>query len=297
LRFLEGFADMNRIVRVVSLAVAFAAYALVPQASAQTQAPRSKVDVTYRDPSPKYTAAMTGMKQGMLLENLSRFLAPLRFPHELHLIGEECDVKMTTSPHYNPARRAIVICYQFDELIGQFAPALDAKSDEGLTRNEVVTGTIWGVVLHEAGHALFDMLEVPIFGAEEDAADQIAILFALENSKSKDVGRAMVGGFAHFWRAFAAARKEYWTQWKAYTDVHGADIQRYRNTVCLAYGFDSETFKEFIAKAELGDRIGNCKAEYAQVKWAFLKTIAPFINQTASADARAQTWVTPEGNR
>src|SRR6476620_10218518 len=138
---------MNRIVRIVSVVVAFVVCAFLPQASAQTAAPRSKVDVAYRDPSAKYTAVMADMKKAMLLENLARFLKPLRFPHELHLIGEECDVKMTTSPHYNPARRAIVICYQFDELIAQFAPAPDAKSDEGLTRNEVVTGTIWGVVL------------------------------------------------------------------------------------------------------------------------------------------------------
>ena len=75
-----------------------------------------------------------------------------------------------------------------------------------------------------------------------------------------------------------------------------SDIQRYRNSVCLAYGFDSETFKEFIAKAELpADRLANCKNEYAQVKWAFVKTIAPFINQTAAADARTRTWVPPEG--
>ena len=78
--------------------------------------------------------------------------------------------------------------------------------------------------------------------------------------------------------------------------MHGADIQRYRNSVCLAYGFDSETFKEFLAKAELSaERIDNCKNEYAQVKWAFTKTIAPFINQTAAADARAQTWVPADG--
>jgi hypothetical protein len=288
---------MSRIGRIAGLAIACVVCAHWPQASAQTAAgPRSKVDVTYRQPTAKYAAVAAAMTKSQLLENLSRFLAPLRFPHELHLIAEECDVKLTTSPHYSPDRRAIVICYQFDELIQQFAPAEGVKSTEGLTRNEVITGTIWGVILHEAGHALFDMLEVPVFGAEEDAADQIAILFALENAKSKDVARAMVGGFAHFWRAFAEARKGIWTQWKAYTDVHGADIQRYRNSVCLAYGFDSETFKEFLAKAELSaERIDNCKNEYAQVKWAFTKTIAPFINQTAAADARAQTWVPADG--
>ena len=287
---------MSRIQRIAGAAIACLVYAHLPQASAQTPAPRGKVDVTYRDPTAKYTAVMADMKKSQLLESLSSFLAPLRFPHELHLIAEECDVKMTTSPHYNSGRRAIVICYQFDDLIQKFAPAADAKSAEGLTRNEVITGTIWGVVMHEAGHALFDMLEVPVFGAEEDAADQMAIFLALENARSKDVARAMVGGFAHFWRAFAEARKEVWTQWKAYTDAHGADIQRYRNSVCLAYGFDSETFKEFIDKAELSpERIANCKNEYAQVKWAFVKTIAPFINQAASADARAQTWVKPDG--
>jgi putative metallopeptidase DUF4344 len=288
---------MNSFLRIAAVAIASLAGAnLVPAAAQTPGAPRSKIDVTYRDPTAKYTAVMANMKKEQLLERLSRFLAPLRFPHLLHLIAEECDVKMSTSPHYNSVRRAIVICYQFEDLIARFAPAADAKSAEGLTRHEVMNGTLWGVVLHEAGHALFDMLEVPVFGAEEDAADQMAIFLALLNAQSKDVARAMIGGFAHFWKAYAESTKEHWAQWKAYTDTHGSDIQRYRNSVCLAYGADSATFKEFIDKAELSpERIANCRNEYAQVQWAFGKTIAPFINQTASADSRSQVWVTPDG--
>ena len=38
---------------------------------------------------------------------------------------------------------------------------------------------IGGVLLHESGHALFDVLDVPVFGREEDAADQISVLVAL----------------------------------------------------------------------------------------------------------------------
>jgi hypothetical protein len=80
---------MSRIGRIAGLAIACVVCAHWPQASAQTAAgPRTKVDVTYRQPTAKYAAVAAAMTKSQLLENLSRFLAPLRFPHELHLIAE-----------------------------------------------------------------------------------------------------------------------------------------------------------------------------------------------------------------
>ena len=49
-----------------------------------------------------------------------------------------------------------------------------------LDRDAQLAGSFAGIILHESGHALFDILDVPIFGREEDAADEIAAFVALQ---------------------------------------------------------------------------------------------------------------------
>src|SRR5476649_44789 len=44
------------------------------------------------------------------------------------------------------------------------------------TRENVITGTWVAVLLHETGHALFDMLEVPVFGREERSEEHTSEL-------------------------------------------------------------------------------------------------------------------------
>ena len=46
--------------------------------------------------------------------------------------------------------------------------------------------------LHEAGHALFDLLEVPLLGREEDAADQLAAYYVLQFPK--EIKRRLILG-------------------------------------------------------------------------------------------------------
>jgi hypothetical protein len=51
------------------------------------------------------------------------------------------------------------------------------------------------VFLHEAGHALFDLLNVPIFGREEDAADQLSSIIMLRYDKER--ARRLILGSAY----------------------------------------------------------------------------------------------------
>jgi hypothetical protein len=151
----------------------------------------------------------------------------------------------------------------------------------------VVVGAFTGVVLHEAGHAVFDMLEVPVFGREEDAADAMAAFIALQFNK--DVARTVVRGYAYIWRALGNPR-----EWAQYADEHGTSGQRFYNTLCLAYGGDPTTFKEFVDKGWLPkERAAGCAAEYQQTRLAFVKTILPFIDQGMMKKVQATNWLAP----
>ena len=53
-------------------------------------------------------------------------------------------------------------------------------------------GQIFYAIAHEMGHAIFDLLDVPIFGRAEDAADGFATYMMLELGK-RDAQRMILG--------------------------------------------------------------------------------------------------------
>jgi hypothetical protein len=104
---------------------------------------------------------------------------------------------------------------------------------------QYLAGLYAGVLLHETGHALTDLLDLPVFGREEDMADQIAAYIALQFGK-KDA-RQLILGFAYLWSMFADP-----TTKSDYADEHGTVSQRLYNTLCIAYGGDPDTFGDFV---------------------------------------------------
>ena len=102
---------------------------------------------------------------------------------------------------YLSGDRALHFCYEWYNVVLQWAPK--GPTPEGVTRGNVITGMWAGTLLHETGHAMFDMLDVPVFGREEDAADEVAAFIALQFNK--DVARTIIKGFAYFWEMAAKA--------------------------------------------------------------------------------------------
>ena len=71
------------------------------------------------------------------------------------------------------------MCYSFIAAAEKSAQELAAMQSSRqlwtpVSKEQLTAGLFASVLLHETGHAMFDLLNVPIFGREEDAADQIA---------------------------------------------------------------------------------------------------------------------------
>jgi hypothetical protein len=147
-----------------------------------------------------------------------------------------------------------------------------------------VVGALVGVLLHENGHATFNFYDVPVFGREEDAADEMSTFLALQFNS--DVAQTIVKGYAYMakvWFAFGAP---------LYSDEHGTGLQRYYNTLCLAYGAQPAQYKALIDKTDMPkDRIANCANEYQHVYAAFAKTVYPFIDQELMKKVQATPWL------
>ncbi|MEL7261235.1 MAG: DUF4344 domain-containing metallopeptidase [Pseudomonadota bacterium] len=120
-----------------------------------------------------------------------------------------------------------------------------------------VEANLLSVFYHELGHAMIDVLALPVFGQEEDAADVASILM-IDAFYDDDVALDLAYDTAFgFWaEAELADGAVYW-------DVHGPDAQRFFNTVCLFYGADPEGRSEFAEDMDLPEaRAETCPEEY-----------------------------------
>jgi len=280
---------MISMIRILALSAAFAATSLVAQpASAQIppELKNDKISFAYVPPeSPKLQPVMERLKNRQLLEKLAAFLSPLQLPHAFYLVARECK---QANAFYNPDGWRIEICYEMIELIERVAPRPNNPIN-GFTRDEVVVGAFVGVIIHEVGHAAFDMFNVPVFGREEDAADEMAGFLAVQFNKQ--VAHTVTRGFAFLWQAFGRLGGEP-KDWAEYSDEHGANQQRYYNVLCMGYGADPQQFKEFIDRGWLPkERAAGCAAEYQQVRQAFARTVLPFINQSLIKKVQETDWL------
>ncbi|MGR3714960.1 MAG: DUF4344 domain-containing metallopeptidase [Shimia sp.] len=122
-----------------------------------------------------------------------------------------------------------------------------------------VESNLLGIFYHELGHALIDVLGLPIFGQEEDAADVLSIfLIDAFYEEEAAVQMAYDAAFGFLGEADAADEIAFW-------DVHGPDLQRYYNTICIFYCANPDE-REDVAE-DLGlplERAVYCPDEYDQ---------------------------------
>jgi len=127
-----------------------------------------------------------------------------------------------------------------------------------------VRASILGIFYHELGHALIDVLRIPIFGQEEDAAD-VAAIYMIDMFFENDVAERMAYDYAFSYRGDdAMSRATLGDDYELpYWDVHGLNLQRYYNMVCLFYGANPDEREDFAAELLLPDeRAETCEEEF-----------------------------------
>ena len=244
----------------------------------------NRVSIRYVTPkNPSHQAIYTQMKQRGALEQLQIFLGPFLLPRTLRISMEECDGEVDA--WYDFA--SITICY---ELIADLWENMAKETSvAGVEPIDTVIGPFIEISLHEAAHALFDLLELPILGREEDAADQVAayILLQLDDTRAR---RMMTGA------AFAYQTEELRSgdcrSFEDYAGEHSTPAQRAFNTLCIAYGADRKLFADFVSESYLPEeRAEYCDEEYEQVQDAFEMLIQPHIDTELAAQTYGRPWL------
>ncbi|KIC51488.1 hypothetical protein RA29_05385 [Tateyamaria sp. ANG-S1] len=124
-------------------------------------------------------------------------------------------------------------------------------------REAFVEANLLGIFYHELGHALIDILALPVFGQEEDAADVASVLL-IDGLYDEEAAQALAydTAFGFLAEADFAGDVAYW-------DVHGPDEQRFYNTVCLFYGANPDAREDFAIDLGLPEeRAETCPEEF-----------------------------------
>jgi len=244
----------------------------------------NRVSIRYVTPkNPSHQAIYTQMKQRGALEELQIFLGPFLLPRTLRISMAECDGE--ADAFYDFA--SITICY---ELIADLWENMAKETSvAGVEPIDTVIGPLVEISLHEAAHALFDLLGLPVLGREEDAADQVAAYILLQMGDSR--ARRMITG-----AAFAYQTEELRTgdcrSYEDYAGEHSTPAQRAFNTLCIAYGADKKLFADFVTEGYLPEeRAEFCYEEYEQVQSAFELLIQPHIDTELAEQTYGRPWL------
>jgi hypothetical protein len=158
-----------------------------------------------------------------------------------------------------------------------------------------VVGPFVDVVFHEVGHAIFELLAIPVFGREEDGADQISVYLMLRFPKAE--ARRLILGNAYQYKADVAGHKLPLAL-EHFADEHGAPAQRFFNVLCWAYGADPILFADLIPKGYLpAARAEGCADEYRQMTFAFDTLIRPHIDKKLARKVYQSSWLPPVTKR
>lgn len=147
--------------------------------------------------------------------------------------------------------------------------AFEMPKDDGAAR--FVSSNVISTFYHEVGHALIDVLGLPVLGREEDAADTLSALLTHHIWNEEAATGIVYDSTFAYWAASVEAEKA--GAELPYADTHSLDLQRYYNLVCLYLGADPEERAD--EAAELGlpeDRAEGCEEEFqlADDSWGVL---------------------------
>jgi hypothetical protein len=256
--------------------------ALAPAMGAEAQPGRVKIEyVAPKD--PKHQALYDLLRQRQALENLQRLFSPFRLPADLTIKIEGCDG--IANAWYE--RGSVTLCYELLTIIRQ--PMPKDVTWAGTTHDDAVVGQFLYIAGHEVGHAMFDMLKVPIFGNEEDAADQFSTYLMLRLGSEQ--ARRLIFGAAYYFRRYLQ-NPTVTTQLKTFSDAHSRPPERFFNLLCMAYGANRTMFADLVDKQYLPkDRAMGCPHEYRKLTFAFQTLILPHIDQDAAQTVLDEAWL------
>ena len=238
--------------------------------------------------NPAHQQVYELMKQRQSLEKLKEFLSPFQLQWPLNLSLSECGGEADAM--YSDDK--ITICYEYIEELRKYMPAKSTPA--GIEPIDTLVGPFFDTVLHEFAHALFDYLDVPVLGREEDAADQVSAYIYLQLGKAE--ARRLITG-----TVYAYLREVQDTDpptMEEFADEHSTSEQRAFNLLCMAYGADPQLFEDIAILGGLPQyRMDICEEEFELISLAYQALIGPHVDPVLAENIFDRSWLPEETSR
>ena len=196
-------------------------------------------------------------------------------PRPLRYVTAECG---EFGAFYRPGEGEVVLCYETLRTLYERGQALQrrfALADDYPLR--YTRANLRFIVMHETGHALVHLLDLPVTGRQEDAVDQLAAILMLRFADVAETPAEVIDNLrmAANWM-LSDSTGAY--NLDAYADEHALGEQRYFNLQCLIYGTDPPAFAGMVAAGDLtAARAAGCEREMRQAARAWLRLLLPSL--------------------
>jgi hypothetical protein len=257
--------------------------------------PQGRVHVVYEEPKDPALARIRDMvmeRHG--LERFSEILSPFRLPEDVYVRAVSCDGVPNAYFFRENDIPTIRICYEYLKQVEERLPKETTK--EGIEPHEALIGQLVFALLHEFGHAAFDIYNIPVFGRQEDAADEFATYIMLQFGG--ETAHRLIRGAAY---SYLGVIKDFKDDPRvtrplvAFSSDHGSPEERFYNLACIAYGYDPEIFHRVVDFDYLPQRRAKvCKYEYSNLRYAFRALIMPHVDTDQVKKVIALSLFVPE---
>ncbi|MFB7176509.1 DUF4344 domain-containing metallopeptidase [Streptomyces sp. NPDC056257] len=223
------------------------------------------------------------LQDNQVLEHIAAFANErIALAYDVPVVAKSCG---GANASWDPRARDITYCY---ELVEETRPVFleqaaregsGSAADRTRAADDGVIGFSNGVLLHELGHGLVDMYDLPITGKEEDAVDQLAtLLLATGGEQHIDYAVSTINA----WGALADAQ-EAGDLSGLFSDEHSLSAQRFYNEICWLYGSNPDAFASAVIAVGNPDgvlpplRAEGCRHEYEQIRRSWNRLLRPYL--------------------
>lgn len=251
-----------------------------------TKPDKGNFSVQYSDVrNPRYAEVNEKFRQQHLLEGIANELnETIAIPENVLITFRECG---QPNAFWDPKSRSINMCYELMEQMTQDFREV-AKSDEQLS--QMVNGALTFAFIHELGHCLIDVLNLPSTGREEDAVDQLStfVLVALNGEEGERMAISGAVSWGIQYDRLAKSGKTAGELNMLWADEHSMDGQRFYNILCWVFGHNPEKYQSMVNNPLPEQRAVRCPMEYTRLATAWLTLLKPYLKD-GGAKASAHT--------
>jgi hypothetical protein len=237
--------------------------------------------ITYEETAVEGMQDVRNMFQrdGVFQEIFDEVSAQIALPRDVAITFRDCG---EPSAFWSSDDKTVTMCYELISLYNTSYEQIETAEQGFLQQasvEQVLTGTTLFVMLHELGHGLIDLFDLPITGKEEDAADQFAAMTLIGSDEDDDALEdrpsrlALLG--AYFFQKLSHSPDSLTRQ--ILSNEHALGQQRYYEVMCLVLGSNTEVYGPIVA---LGVQMVNDAAQ----NYPYLVTDARIIEWLERTD-------------